>query len=522
MATNKDNVVLSPHLLYRSSDLELDQKLTQRWVAIFSDIGMNLIIERMAMGDERVKGVCERVLAIGLSNLDDIKYRQDVIRDGIKNKDTIRKLYTKLNDTIDKARKQLFWLGSSSPEYSLYESISILKFYVSFLSYLREIAEANYKEFNSEGFQTLFINIINKFNENYLNEIVENLNRLEFPNGVKVSGKLGRDCELTELKLVKPESRRPWALNISRLSERKLTYVLPERDESGFQELAGIKNKSLLPVTIALKSATDNLLNFVNSLLLELSFIIGCINLYEDLTMRGGAIIFPELRPTEEYALGFEGLYDISLFIKIKDKVVSNSLEPGHQKLIMITGANRGGKSTFLRSIGQSLIMMKAGMFVAAKKFVASIFTSIHTHFKREEEREMTMGKLDEELERMNLILDEVTKGSVILFNESFASTNAIEASQIAGGIISGLVEKGARVIYVTHIYELASQFLDRFSGDVRFLVAERLDTGERTFRIVEGIPTSTSYADDLFRKIFEPNMEKVVTSSKPGDADNL
>ncbi|MEM0167462.1 MAG: hypothetical protein QW515_02370, partial [Thermoplasmatales archaeon] len=168
MATNKDNVVLSPHLLYRSSDLELDQKLTQRWVAIFSDIGMNLIIERMAMGDERVKGVCERVLAIGLSNLDDIKYRQDVIRDGIKNKDTIRKLYTKLNDTIDKARKQLFWLGSSSPEYSLYESISILKFYVSFLSYLREIAEANYKEFNSEGFQTLFINIINKFNENYL------------------------------------------------------------------------------------------------------------------------------------------------------------------------------------------------------------------------------------------------------------------------------------------------------------------------------------------------------------------
>ncbi|MEM3318745.1 MAG: hypothetical protein QXT80_04275, partial [Thermoplasmatales archaeon] len=141
---------------------------------------------------------------------------------------------------------------------------------------------------------------------------------------------------------------------------------------------------------------------------------------------------------------------------------------------------------------------------------------------KREEEREMTMGKLDEELERMNLILDEVTKGSVILFNESFASTNAIEASQIAGGIISGLVEKGVRVIYVTHIYELASQFLDRFSGDVRFLVAERLDTGERTFRIVEGIPTSTSYADDLFRKIFEPNMEKVVTSSKPGDADNL
>ncbi|MEM0138763.1 MAG: hypothetical protein QW100_03450 [Thermoplasmatales archaeon] len=339
---NKDDVELSPHLLYRSSDLELDQKLTQEWVNIFSDTGVNLIIERMAKGDERVRDVCEEILAIGLSNLDDIKYRQDVIRDGIKNKDTIRKLYTKLNDTIDRARKQLFWLGSSTPEYSLHESISILKFYVSFLSDLRGIAEANYKEFNSEGFLTLFTNIINKFNENYLNEVVENLNRLEFPNGVKVSGKLGRDCELVELKLVKPEPRRPWVLNISRLSERKLTYVLPERDESGYQELAGVKNKSLLPVTIALKYSSDNLLNFINNLISELSFIVGCINLYEDIGMRGGETVFPEPRPAKECSLGFEGLYDISLSIKINGKVVSNSLNLGHQKLIMITGANRG------------------------------------------------------------------------------------------------------------------------------------------------------------------------------------
>ncbi|MEM0138762.1 MAG: hypothetical protein QW100_03445 [Thermoplasmatales archaeon] len=163
---------------------------------------------------------------------------------------------------------------------------------------------------------------------------------------------------------------------------------------------------------------------------------------------------------------------------------------------------------------------MKAGMFVAAKKFVGSVFNSIHTHFKREEEREMTIGKLDEELERMNHILDGASKGSIVLFNESFASTNAIEQSRIAGGIISGLVENGVRVIFVTHIYELASQFLDRYSGDVRFLVAERLDTGERTFRIVEGVPTATSYADDLFGKIFESGSKKVTTLSKPGDPD--
>ncbi len=63
-----------------------------------------------------------------------------------------------------------------------------------------------------------------------------------------------------------------------------------------------------------------------------------------------------------------------------------------------VTGANQGGKSTFLRSIGLSQLMMQCGMFVPAKYLCSNICESIFTHYKREEDTTMSSGKLDEEL----------------------------------------------------------------------------------------------------------------------------
>ncbi|MEM0128038.1 MAG: hypothetical protein QXO03_03005 [Thermoplasmatales archaeon] len=511
---------LSPHLLYRNADFDFEQELPPEHVEMFADIGINIIVESMARGDKKIKDACEKVLFRGITDLKEIRYRQEVVRDALDNTDTVRRIFSMLNDAVDKARKQLFWLGSSNPEYSLHESVSIMKLYVSVLEDLRKAAETSYNSFTSEGFRNLFSQIINEFNDGYISKVKENLSRLEFPYGVKVIGKLSRDCEPTELKLVKPELRHRRGLNLARLGERKLTYVLPERDESGFQELANIRNKSLMPVTVALKYASENLLNFINGLISEFAFLIGCINLHEDIGKIGASTVFPDPKPQDENALGFEGLYDISLLIKLGGNVVSNSLPFGNQKLIMITGANRGGKSTFLRSVGQSLIMMKAGIYVAANGYTASTFSNIQTHFKREEEKEMTMGKLDEELDRMDKILNRLSNGSVVLFNESFAATNAIEASQIAKEIITGLVENGVRIIFVTHLYELASLFLDKPHEYVRFLVAERLESGERTFRIIGGIPTATSYAEDLFKNIFKPGGEGGTNPSQSRESD--
>ena len=100
-------------------------------------------------------------------------------------------------------------------------------------------------------------------------------------------------------------------------------------------------------------------------------------------------------------------------------------LEPGSGSFLRddLTGANQGGKSTFLRSIGLSQLMMQAGMFVPANSFSANICNRLFTHYRREEDVTMKSGKLDEELSRMSEIVHDLTTDSLLLFNEFLAAT---------------------------------------------------------------------------------------------------
>jgi DNA mismatch repair ATPase MutS len=146
---------------------------------------------------------------------------------------------------------------------------------------------------------------------------------------------------------------------------------------------------------------------------------------------------------------------------------------------------------------------MQCGMFVAAVAFRANVCAGIFTHFKREEDSSMQSGKLDEELGRMSAMVDRLKPNCLVLFNESFASTNAREGSEIAAQIVHALLEAGIKVFYVTHLFDLANGFYVAKPEMALFLRAERLEDGRRTFRLLEGAPLPTSYGVDLYHKIF-------------------
>jgi DNA mismatch repair ATPase MutS len=182
----------------------------------------------------------------------------------------------------------------------------------------------------------------------------------------------------------------------------------------------------------------------------------------------------------------------------------------------MITGANRGGKSTFLRSIGLAQLMMQCGMFVPAESFYANISHSIFTHFKREEDSSMGSGKLDEELKRMSAMVDKISPYSMVLFNESFVSTNEREGSEIARQIVGALLETEVKVVYVTHMFDLAEGFYRAKMNTALFLRAERRADGQRTFRLFAGEPLPTSYGEDLYRLIFEAVPDTTTAATSP------
>jgi DNA mismatch repair ATPase MutS len=155
---------------------------------------------------------------------------------------------------------------------------------------------------------------------------------------------------------------------------------------------------------------------------------------------------------------------------------------------------------------------MQAGMFVSAESFSANICSNLFTHYKREEDATMKSGKFDEELKRMSAIVDHLTPNSMLLFNESFAATNEREGSEIAGQIVSSLIDKGLKVFFVTHQYTFARGFYEQKMNETACLRAERKSDGTRTFKLVEAEPLQTSYGEDLYNQIFaelEPRAER-------------
>jgi len=321
---------------------------------------------------------------------------------------------------------------------------------------------------------------------------------------VLISAELGEGNKGANYMLRKPpEKQQNWFEQIFAKGPPMYTVYIADRDEAGARALSELKDRGLNLVANALAQSTDHILNFLTMLRTELAFYIGCLNLHEQLAKLDEPVGIPQPAASGERRLCFQGLYDVCLALTMKQKVVGNDVNADTKELVIITGANQGGKSTFLRSVGLSQLMMQSGMFVPAESFCANICDGLFTHYRREEDASMESGKLDEELSRLSDIIDHITSTSIVLFNESFAATNEREGSEIARQIITALLEKGIKVLFVTHLYECSRGFYERNTPEAMFLRAERQADGTRTFKIVEGEPLQTSYGQDLYQRVF-------------------
>jgi DNA mismatch repair ATPase MutS len=264
-----------------------------------------------------------------------------------------------------------------------------------------------------------------------------------------------------------------------------------------------VRGKGLTHVANAVARSADHVASFFVMLRLELAFYLGCVNLYERLEQAGQPTCFPDPSATPAATLDARGIYDVCLALQLGGGVVGNDVRADGKPLVMITGANQGGKSTLLRALGVAQLMMQAGMFVGAEALRADVSTGVFTHFKRSEDAALKQGKLDEELSRMRAIADDISPGCVLLCNESFASTNEREGSEIARNVVRAMLDKRIKVLFVTHMYDLAHGFDEEGSDTTLFVRADRRDDGRRTFKLLERPPLPTSYGADSFERVF-------------------
>jgi hypothetical protein len=473
--------------------------------ALMQDLALETLLGAMADGDEFLFEVGRRALLHGLSNdVETIVYRQEVAKDCLENEDTVRDLYRLVVEAVEGRRRHQIGDYVRHPSSILYSAVEALRMYVDLLRRLRVLAATHGRRFASRGWRTLFSMLLNEFSDEYVASIEGHLTDLEFRQGTLLSAALGRGNEGTGYVLRRPvHDPRHWWDRILGKGPPGYTFRIDGRDEAGARAVGELRDRGINLVANALAQSTDHIVSFFEAFRAELAFYVGALNLCGRLAPRGLPTCMPRPEPAGRRTYRCTGLYDVSLALRTDDRIVGNDVDAGGAGLVIVTGANQGGKSTFLRSVGLAQLMMQAGMFVGAASFSADLCSALFTHYKREEDATMTSGKLDEELGRMSQIVDDLGPNALLLFNESFAATNDREGSEIAGQIVKALRDAGVRIFFVTHLYEFAHRLHARRGHDAAFLRAERRPDGTRTFKVLPGEPLQTSFGADLYEELF-------------------
>lgn len=511
---------MKAHLMYPDRDFEAELVLSARDQELRQDLELDVLFDAMAGEDEFLRKVASTAVLSGGAGPDTITYRQETLADCLTNPALVRETYNLVVASIEEEREARWWgLGGRSPSSNLASANKLMAYYVSTLRRLRDCAAKISTRFRSAGLRNLCAMLESELDEDYLESVEHHLRQLGFRRGVLIGAKLGDGNKGGDYVVRKPnEERRTWIEKLLSRKPEAYTYTVAERDDAGARALSELRDRGMNSVANALAQSVDHIRSFYQMLRTELAFYVACLNLRDCLSEIGESVCMPEPARTNEGGHKFKGLYDVCLALTTKEKTVGNEGSTDGRGLVVITGANHGGKSTFLRSVGLAQLMMQCGMFVGAQSFEGRVYNGVFTHFRRKEDTDMDSGKFDEELKRMSEIVDELSRDSLVLLNEPFAATNEREGSEVARQVVRALVENGVTVFVVTHLYDFARSVFDDPPVNALFLRANRGRDGSRNYKLSEGPPLETSYGRDLYEQVFD----RSVGREKDQEADSV
>ena len=197
-------------LMHRDRDFDLKQALPWNEQALTQDLELNILLHAMAVDDEFLLDVARKVLLSGLGNdVDTILYRQEIVKDSLKNPEVVTELYNLTVVAITSAKKVWWGMSSHYPGSMLGGAIDLLEFLLGMLKKLRGIAEEVAGRFESQGFTALFTMLGKELDNEYLASIQTHLKELKFRKGVFLSAELGNGNEGTNYVLRQARGKDP-------------------------------------------------------------------------------------------------------------------------------------------------------------------------------------------------------------------------------------------------------------------------------------------------------------------------
>ena len=244
----------------------------------------------------------------------------------------------------------------------------------------------------------------------------------------------------------------------------------------------------------------------ISELIPELVFYTRWAEYIEKCRAAGWKFCTPEIRRNPEGSACAEaqGFYNLKLIAAEKpENVVTNSLVFDREKrAYILTGANRGGKTTITQAAGQLFLLAQSGISVPADRFVFDPADQVLTHFPADEDKTLDLGRLGEECRRFRELYGKSTGKSLILLNETFSTTSFEEGYFIAVDAVKAILRKDTRTIYNTHMHKLAKELdseinTEGLPGKAVSLVAETRD-GKNSFRVTIAPPEGKSFAREI------------------------
>lgn len=243
------------------------------------------------------------------------------------------------------------------------------------------------------------------------------------------------------------------------------------------------------------------------SLMPEIIFYIRFAELCDKIMQKNLPLCKADVISKDKRDCNIKDIYNIKLAIKAvngeDNTIITNDIEFDDDKRIYIlTGPNRGGKTTITQAVGLAFLLAQSGIYVPASSMSFSPCDNIFTHFPADENDTVDLGRLGEESKRLAEIFDMATKYSLILLNESLATTNVAEGLYIAKDVVKAMRYLGVRSVFNTHMHDLARN-LDEVNNSVEGSsriesMVTGVENGHRSFKVFIAPPQGVSYAKDI------------------------
>jgi DNA mismatch repair ATPase MutS len=288
-----------------------------------------------------------------------------------------------------------------------------------------------------------------------------------------------------------------------------------------FADLAKVLEKTAIPIADRLGQYSDLHGQLFKDLRQALIFYLGAVRFIRQFQKLGLPMCRPQIAPEEERRCVVKDSYNVHLFLRhsgtddgegsaiVRNDILMGPGPGGH--ILILTGPNHGGKTTFLQGVGVLHILAQAGCYVPGTQALISPLDHLFTHFPVEEKPESDAGRFGEEAMRLAKIFEQLTRHSLVLLNESLSSTSFGESLYLAQDIVRILRRIGTRAIYSTHLHELANK-VDELNasvpGDSRIIsvVSSPVETPgqangnelNRTYKVEARPPLGQSYAREI------------------------